>query len=174
MVAKHLDLDLRVLVVDDNDHMRALLRAMLHAIGLHEVLEARDGSQAMHRLREQEVDVIITDLWMEPLDGLDFVRLVRRSPNSPCPMVPIIMVTGHATLGHVHEARDAGVDELLTKPVAARDLVDRLHKVVEHRRPYVRAGDYFGPERRRKADAAYDGPKRRAEDEAVVKPLRQG
>jgi CheY-like chemotaxis protein len=174
MVAKHLDLDLSVLVVDDNEHMRALLRAMLHAIGLREVLDAHDGSQAMTRLREREVDVVITDLWMEPLDGLDFVRLLRRSPNSPCPTVPVIMVTGHATVQHVRDARDAGVDELLTKPVAARDLVDRLHNVVEHRRPYVRAGDYFGPERRRKADPAYDGPNRRAEDADVVKPLRQG
>jgi two-component system chemotaxis response regulator CheY len=174
MVAKHLDLDVRVLVVDDNDHMRALLRAMLHAIGLRNVTEAHDGSHAMTRLREQEVDVVITDLWMEPLDGLDFVRLLRRSPNSPCPTVPIIMVTGHSTLHHVIEARDAGVDELLTKPVAARDLVDRLHQVVEHRRPYVRAGDYFGPERRRRADPAYDGPKRRAEDAGVVKPLWHG
>lgn len=174
MAARTLDLDISVLVVDDNEHMRALLRAMLKAIGLKNVAEAHDGSQAMMRLREHEVDVVITDLWMEPLDGLDFVRLLRRSPKSPCPTVPIIMVTGHSTLHHVIEARDAGVDELLTKPVSARDLVDRLHKVVEHRRPYVRAGDYFGPERRRRADPAYDGPKRRAGDDDVVKPLRQG
>jgi CheY-like chemotaxis protein len=173
MVARTLDLDVRVLVVDDNEHMRALLRAMLHAIGLREVTEARDGSQAMTRLREQEVDVVITDLWMEPLDGLDFVRLLRRSPSSPCPTAPIIMVTGHATLGHVHAARDAGVDELLTKPVAARDLVDRLYQVVEHRRPYVSGGDYFGPERRRRADPDYDGPKRRADDVAMATPPRE-
>src|SRR3569623_1286742 len=164
MVAQSLDLDVRVLVVDDNDHMRALLRAMLHAIGLRGVMEAHDGSHAMSLLREQEVAVVITDLWMEPLDGLDFVRLLRRSPNSPCPTVPIVMVTGHATLQHVRAARDAGVDELLTKPISARDLVDRLHKVEEHRRPYVRAGDYFGPERRRRADPDYGGPKRRADD----------
>lgn len=164
MAARTLDLDVRVLVVDDNEHMRALLRAMLKAIGLTNILEAHDGSQAMSRLREHEVDVVITDLWMEPLDGLDFVRLLRRSPNSPSPTVAIVMVTGHATLSHVHEARDAGVDELLTKPISARDLVDRLHKVVEHRRPYVRAAEYFGPERRRRADPAYDGPKRRADD----------
>jgi DNA-binding response OmpR family regulator len=84
------------------------------------------------------------------------------------------MVTGHATMGHVREARDAVVDEILTKPVAARDLVDRLHQVVEHRRPYVRADDYFGPERRRRTDPGYDGPKRRAGDDDVVKPLREG
>jgi CheY-like chemotaxis protein len=174
MVARTLDLDVRVLVVDDNDHMRALLRAMLKAIGLTHVLEARDGSQGMSRLREHKVDVVITDLWMEPLDGLDFVRLLRRSPNSPCPTVPVVMVTGHATAQHVHEARDAGVDELLTKPISARDLVDRLHKVVEHRRPYVRAGEYFGPERRRRADPDYPGPKRRAGDPGVAEAEGQG
>lgn len=168
MAAQHLDLDLHVLVVDDNEHMRALMKAMLHAIGLRGVLEAGDGSQAMHRLREHEVDVVITDLLMNPLDGLDFVRLLRQSPSSPCPTVPVIMVTGHSTLHHVQEARDAGVDELLTKPVAARDLVDRLNKVVEHRRPFVKTDAYFGPERRRRTDLAYDGPKRRAADAGVA------
>jgi two-component system chemotaxis response regulator CheY len=164
MAAQHLDLDLSVLVVDDNEHMRALMKAMLHAIGLRGVLEASDGSHAMHKLREHAVDVVITDLLMNPLDGLDFVRLLRQSPSSPCPTVPVIMVTGHSTLHHVQEARDAGVDELLTKPVAARDLVDRLNKVVEHRRPFVKTDGYFGPERRRRADLAYAGPKRRAGD----------
>jgi DNA-binding response OmpR family regulator len=101
---------------------------------------------------------------MNPLDGLDFVRLLRQSPSSPCPTVPVIMVTGHSTLHHVQEARDAGVDELLTKPVAARDLVDRLFQVVEHRRAFVKTDGYFGPERRRRADLSYTGPKRRAGD----------
>jgi CheY-like chemotaxis protein len=164
MAAQHLDLDLSVLVVDDNEHMRALMKAMLHAIGLRGVLEASDGSHAMHKLREHEVDVVITDLLMNPLDGLDFVRLLRQSPSSPCPTVPVIMVTGHSTLHHVQEARDAGVDELLTKPVAARDLVDRLFQVVEHRRAFVKTDGYFGPERRRRADLSYTGPKRRAGD----------
>lgn len=169
MVAQHLDLDLCVLVVDDNEHMRALMKAMLHAIGLRGVLEAVDGSHAMHRLREHEVDVVITDLWMNPLDGVDFVRLLRQSPSSPNPTVPVIMITGHSTLHHVREARDAGVDELLTKPVAARDLVDRLFQVVEHRRPFVKTEGYFGPERRRRADLAYAGPKRRAIDGAMAR-----
>jgi two-component system chemotaxis response regulator CheY len=164
MVAQHLDLDLCVLVVDDNEHMRALLRAMLHAIGLRGVLEAGDGSQAMHRMREHPVDVVITDLLMNPLDGVDFVRLLRQSPSSPNPTVPVIMVTGHSTMHHVRAARDAGVDELLTKPVAARDLVDRLYKVVEHRRSFVKADSYFGPERRRRTDLDYRGAKRRASD----------
>ena len=171
MVAQHLDLALNVLVVDDNEHMRALMKAMLHAIGLRGVLEAGDGSQAMHKLREHEVDVVITDLLMNPLDGLDFVRLLRQSPSSPCPTVPVIMVTGHSTLHHVQEARDAGVDELLTKPVAARDLVDRLFQVVEHRRPFVKTEGYFGPERRRRTDLAYAGPKRRATDASVAADL---
>jgi CheY-like chemotaxis protein len=166
MVAQHLDLDLCVLVVDDNEHMRALMRAMLHAIGLRGVLEAADGSQAMHKMREHEVDVVITDLLMNPLDGLDFVRLLRQSPSSPNPTVPVIMVTGHSTWKHVREARDAGVDELLTKPVAARDLVDRLFQVVEHRRSFVKADTYFGPERRRRADPRYQGPRRRSTDSA--------
>ena len=74
------------------------------------------------------------------------------------------MVTGHSTFARVNEARDAGVSEFLTKPLTARVVVERLHQAIEHPRPFVRSGDYFGPDRRRRVDPAYDGPRRRESD----------
>jgi DNA-binding NtrC family response regulator len=79
-------------------------------------------------------------------------------------MVPVIMITGHSTIRRVAEARDVGVTEFLSKPVTARGVIERINRVVENPRPFVRTGDYFGPDRRRRQDAAYQGPFRRAND----------
>ena len=64
---------------------------------------------------------------MEPLDGLDFARLIRTASDSPQPFVPIIMITGYTEEARVRAARDVGVTEVLCKPVTAiRCLSDLL------------------------------------------------
>ena len=155
---------LKILLVDDNQHMRVLLTEILRAIGCREVFEAADGAEALQVLRANAIDIVMTDLAMQPLDGIDFVRLVRNSRDSPNPMVPVIMITGHSTFRRVAEARDVGVTEFLSKPVTARGVIERINRVVEHPRSFVRSGDYFGPDRRRKDDPAYSGPRRRSND----------
>ena len=155
---------LKILLVDDNQHMRVLLTEILRAIGCREVFEAADGAEALQMLRENAIDIVMTDLAMQPLDGIDFVRLVRNSRDSPNPMVPVIMITGHSTLRRVAEARDVGVTEFLSKPVTARGVIERISRVVEHPRPFVKTGTYFGPDRRRRDDPNHPGPYRRLAD----------
>lgn len=157
---------LKILLVDDNQHMRMLLIEILRALGIQHIFEAKDGAEGLQQLRAHLVDIVITDLAMEPLDGIDFVRLVRNSPDSPNQMVPVIMITGHSTMRRVAEARDAGVNEFLAKPLTARGVIERLARVVDHPRPFIRTADYFGPDRRRKADPNYHGPWRRQADTA--------
>jgi CheY-like chemotaxis protein len=155
---------LRILLVDDNHYMRVLLAEILRAIGVKEIWEANDGAEALQAIRDHQVDIVMTDLSMQPLDGIDFVRLLRNSPDSPNPMVPVIMITGHSTLQRVAEARDAGVNEFLAKPLTARGVIERISQVVENPRSYVRTGTYFGPDRRRRADPNFTGPWRRSTD----------
>jgi CheY-like chemotaxis protein len=155
---------LRILLVDDNHYMRVLLAEILRAIGVREIYEANDGAEALQALRNHPVDIVMTDLSMQPLDGIDFVRLLRNSPDSPNPMAPVVMITGHSTMARVAEARDAGVNEFLAKPLTARGVIERLSQLVEHPRPFVRTADYFGPDRRRRADPNFKGPGRRASD----------
>ena len=161
---------LKILIVDDNHHMRMLLGEILRAIGVKEIHEASDGAEGLQAMREHPVDIVMTDLAMQPLDGIEFVRLLRQSPESPNKVVPVIMVTGHSTLARVHEARDAGVNEFLAKPLTARGVIQRLHQVVESARPFVKTDDYFGPDRRRRADPEFKGPWRRATDPANPGP----
>ena len=155
---------LKVLLVDDNQHMRVLLTEILRAIGVKLIFEASDGAQALQILRGNPIDIVMTDLAMEPMDGIDFVRLLRNSQDSPNPMVPVIMVTGHSTMRRVGEARDVGVTEFLSKPVTARGVIERITRVVDHPRAFVRTAQYFGPDRRRRQDPNYSGPLRRSTD----------
>ena len=166
---------LKVLLVDDNQHMRMLLIEILRAIGVRHVFEATDGAEALSIMRHTAIDVVFTDLTMGGLDGIDFVHLLRKSPDSPNPFAPIVMITGHSTERRVHEARDAGVNEFLAKPITARNVIHRLTLLIENPRPFVRAGDYFGPDRRRRDDPRYAGPRRREEDRtAYVDDPSQG
>lgn len=160
---------LKLLLVDDNQHMKTLLMEMLRAIGVRDVYQAADGSEALELMRRYDIDIVFTDLSMQPLDGIDFVRLLRNSPDSPNPFAPVIMITGHSTFARVTEARDVGVNELLAKPITARSLLDRIQRIIEQPRAFIRSKAYFGPDRRRRSDPNYAGPKRRKEDsEAAV------
>jgi two-component system chemotaxis response regulator CheY len=158
---------LKVLLVDDNQHMRVLLTEILRAIGVKMIFEATDGGQALQVLRGNPIDIVMTDLAMEPLDGIELVRLLRNSKDSPNPMVPVIMVTGHSTMRRVGEARDVGVTEFLSKPVTARGVIERITRVVDHPRAFVRSPRYFGPDRRRREDPSYRGPYRRSTDQTT-------
>jgi two-component system chemotaxis response regulator CheY len=155
---------LKILLVDDNHHMRVLLGEILKALGVRHIFEAGDGAQGLQMMRNHSIDIVMTDLSMQPLDGIDFVRLLRRSPDSPNQMCPVIMVTGHSTLARVQEARNAGVNEFLAKPLTARGVVERISQVVDHPRPFVKTADYFGPDRRRRATPGFAGPFRRHDD----------
>jgi two-component system chemotaxis response regulator CheY len=155
---------LKILLVDDNPHMRTLLSEILRAIGVRQICEANDGAEALQVMRSHAVDIVMTDLAMQPLDGIDFVRLLRNAPDSPNPMAPVIMITGHSTMKRVNEARDVGITEFLSKPVTARGVLERITRVVECPRAFVRTEDYFGPDRRRRNDPGYDGPRRRRSD----------
>lgn len=155
---------LRALIVEDNAHMRALIRSVLFALGFKNVLEAQSGEDAFILLCEEGVDLILTDLSMAPVEGIQFTRRVRTSPESPNPYVPIIMVTGHTERHRVEAARDAGVTEFLAKPIAVQKLLQRVLEIVERPRPFVRCNGYFGPDRRRRNDDNHKGPWRRKDD----------
>jgi CheY-like chemotaxis protein len=153
--------NLRVLLADDNAHMRAIVSAVLKSIGIKHVREARNGAEALSVLREWPVDVAIVDFRMQPIDGVEFTRLVRNAKDSANTFLPIVMLTGYADRARVMEARDAGVTELIVKPLTAQAVIARLNAVIYHQRPFVKTETYFGPDRRRNVNPDYRGPERR-------------
>ena len=153
-----------VLLVDDNQHMRAITSAILQSAGIRNIKEVSDGAAALDALREHAIDLAIVDFNMFPLDGVEFTRLVRNSPDSADPYLPIIMMTGHSERSRVTEARDAGVNEFVAKPITAKAVFDRIKAVVLRPRPFVKTDGYFGPDRRRVKSPNYKGPFRRSDD----------
>ena len=153
--------NLSVLVVDDNRHMRTLIASILHSLGIKQVAEAGDAATAFGELKARTVDVIFTDFLMEPLDGLDFARLIRTGSDSPQPFVPIIMITGYTEEARVRSARDVGVTEVMCKPVTAEGITKRLLEVIERPRSFVKTSKFTGPDRRRGVARPYDGEDRR-------------
>jgi CheY-like chemotaxis protein len=85
---------------------------------------------------------------MIPLDGIDFIRLVRRDPESPCRDTPILLLTAHTEPHRVRAARDAGVNHVLTKPISFTSLYQAIATIIEDERPFVRSEAYAGPDRR--------------------------
>ena len=155
---------LKLLIVEDNQHMRVLIRSLLNSAGIHEVHEAANGAAALDLLKEKKCDLVLSDLAMKPMDGLEFTREIRLSRTSINPFMPIIMITGHTEKHQVEAARDAGVTEFLAKPITPQSLFARIAEIVERPRPFVRCDSYFGPDRRRKAMDNYAGPWRRHDD----------
>ena len=127
------------------------------------IFEARDATEAFHRLKHDAIDIVIVDYQMEVLNGIEFVNLVRKSSDSANRFVPIIMLTAHSERSHVVDARDAGVTEFCCKPVTANELYRKVVSIVDHPRPFVKLNSFFGPERRRRTDSKYEGLERRKE-----------
>jgi CheY-like chemotaxis protein len=150
----HKDLDalfriMKVLVVDDDSHMRKVTRSLLMSIGVKNVHEASDGVSGLEAIMRIAPHVVILDWEMPGLSGPDFVRQVRAPGRFPLPDVPIIMLTAHGERSRVVEAVRVGVNEYLLKPVSSKALQSRLMAVMIKPRPMVKVGDYYGPEPRK-------------------------
>lgn len=164
---------LQCLVVDDNRNMRVLTKTILHSLGIKITREAEDGADAIKELSTFAADFVIVDWVMNPLDGIDFVRLVRNASDSPNIYLPIIMLTGHTETSRIKEARDAGVTEILAKPISIKSLCMRIVEIIDNPRQFVRTANYFGPDRRREKDTTrYCGPERRISPQENASPNR--
>jgi two-component system, chemotaxis family, chemotaxis protein CheY len=140
---------LAVLVVDDNQYTRKMIRNLLVNCGVKDVFEANDGIAALDAIRSIAPDVVVLDWEMPLLSGAELVRIVRSPGVFPMPDIPIIMLSAHGERWRVVEAVRLGVHEYLVKPVSAKALYDRLVAIVSQPRPVVQLGDYYGPEPRK-------------------------
>lgn len=156
---------LTVLVVEDVRATRVIVRAILRSFGIEQVVEAADGQEALTVLGQRHVDVVITDLCMEPMDGVEFTRRLRTPRNGLNPYVPVLMVSAHADLAHVKEALAAGVTEFLSKPIIPANLESRLLSIVRAPKKRISSKTYCGPDRRRSNTRT--GNQRRASDKTT-------
>jgi len=116
----------RVLVVEDTDSVRSLFQKLLTADG-HEVLIAVDGGEALEAVQHERPDVILMDVAMPVLDGLEVCRRLKGDPRTR--LTPIVLVTGQSDLADRIRGIEAGADEFLSKPVHPHELRARVRSL---------------------------------------------
>ena len=122
--------NVRVLVVDGQRGMRSILRQLLAQIGIEDVIEARNGEEALEMIDQPETpepDVIICDLRLDKLDGLELCNMFRRDKDR---VTPVIIVTGESDKFLHDVARQVGAIEVLTKPVSAPELQEHIETAI--------------------------------------------
>ena len=116
-----------VLLVEDTEDSRFMMRRLLEMAG-YSVLEARNGEEAVVVTRDQSPDVILMDLSLPVIDGLQATRLIRDLPHSQD--TPIVVVSAHDMADFEAEARAAGCDQYLTKPIDFTELEQVIRGLV--------------------------------------------
>lgn len=115
----------RILVVDDSLSNRKSLSLMVEQMG-YQAITAVDGLDALQHLHEHPIELVLTDLEMPRMNGLEMTQAIRIWPEKR--HIPIIMITSRSTQKHRQMAQQAGVDDYLTKPVSHDTLQTQLHK----------------------------------------------
>ena len=156
----------KVLVVDPKRPMLSLILDVLRAFGVGSVIGATNGAEAIQKLIGQaaaEVDIVITDIYMEPVDGAELLNWIRKNPESPNRFMPVIVLSGHTELPLIVRMRDLGATEIMARPMTVTGLSRRLVTVIDRARRFVEIESYFGPDRRRRM-VPYSGEERRKEN----------
>ncbi|WDT73569.1 MAG: sigma-54 dependent transcriptional regulator (plasmid) [Candidatus Manganitrophus sp.] len=120
---------IRMLIAEDKEAMRRSLVRLFSEKG-HEVIEAGSGAEALERFNEMEIDLVITDLQMGEVGGLEVLREVKKR----APQTPVLMVTAFGTVESAVEAMRQGAFDYLVKPFSLTEIEARVEKALEQRR----------------------------------------
>lgn len=164
---------LRILVIDDEQLMRDLIRTILKSLGVRVVVTVGDAEAAFNELRNgQTFDIVTCDYSMKPISGVEFTYALRRDKTHRARKIPIIMLTASTDSDVVREAMQAGVSDYVTKPISAASLGARVASAITRPRSFVETLTYIGPERRRlkSDDSDNDNHPRRRNSDAPEQP----
>lgn len=122
------DKKMRILVVDDFQTMRRIIINLLRQLGFTNVVEAQDGAFALEKVKDDNIDLVISDWNMPNMTGLEFLKALRASEEYK--ELPFIMVTAEGKKENVIAAVQAGVNNYIVKPFNAATLKEKLSKVI--------------------------------------------
>lgn len=122
--------EISALIVDDSSVMRKIVERALRQAGLaiSNVFEASSGTEALDLIRGTQVDLILSDINMPNMDGLEFLRQLRSQDLAPD--VPVVMITTESSEDHVREALAAGAQGYIRKPFTAEQVKERVLPLV--------------------------------------------
>lgn len=128
----------RILVVDDEKEIREFLNKALSRLGGYQVELAESGEEALQKLEKERFDLVLTDLKMPKMDGLQLITEIAKSK----PETLTMMMTGHGTIDSALEAMKQGASDYLMKPLNLDELLLRIRKVLEEKQRFVRLKDF--------------------------------
>jgi len=119
---------MKILVVDDDKTTRKMISLILKSKG-YEVVTAENGIEALQKLGLERINLILTDMNMPYMDGIEFIKQVRANPDIS--NIPIVMITTEADEDEKRRAFEAGVDDYLVKPTNAEQISESIKKIVK-------------------------------------------
>ena len=156
--------DLVILVADTSSFGRRIIHGILRGFGANKVVLAEKPSELIQALYHQRIDMLICDLQFPPHGGISTTRQIRRDTKNENRTSPILITTGYPSGSIIKNARDAGANMVIAKPMSANSLYDRLSWIVFNPRRFIDTATYFGPDRRFKIEGYPGGIGRRKED----------
>jgi CheY-like chemotaxis protein/HPt (histidine-containing phosphotransfer) domain-containing protein len=131
---------LRILLAEDTPANQKVVSTILSKRG-HQVEIARDGCETVERVEREPFDVILMDVQMPNIDGYQATEAIRRLATPQRSRIPIIAITAHAMSGDRDRCLAAGMDEYISKPIDAVELVETVERVASNREPQPRASE---------------------------------
>ena len=124
-----MDLEMRVLIVEDFATMRRIVKGALKQLGFVNIVEAEDGQIALELLKKEKIGLIVSDWNMPNMTGIEFLREVRK--DAVLKDTPFIMVTAEGQKDNVLEAVKSGVSNYVVKPFTPDILGEKIKKVLK-------------------------------------------
>lgn len=125
------NVNMKVLVVDDFATMRKIVRNILKQIGFNNIVEADDGANALQVIKNENIDFVVTDWNMPNMSGLELLKKIRSDEKSKD--IPVLMVTAEGLAENVVDAVKAGVDNYIVKPFTAETVQAKIEQIFQKR-----------------------------------------
>jgi two-component system chemotaxis response regulator CheY len=166
--------DLTILIADPNQYVRRVVNGMLRGFGANKVVEVDSATALFQALSNQKVDILLCDMRLQPHGGLKITRTIRRNSDNENRTMPILLMSSDTSENTVRNARDAGANIVVAKPMSPSSLYDRLGWIVFNPRPFIDTASYFGPDRRFKIEGYPGGTGRRKGDKTMAVAAEEG
>ena len=151
----------RILVVGARTHPFMLLRSVLVTNGINKIVHVEDGDHALEFLAMEPFHAVFCKCQVTTSAGVSLMVAARRDKRVRNPMIPIFLFKERASRRDVEIARDGGATDIVTVPISASTLHAKLEAAVTAPRPFIVAGEFFGPDRRARLRPAFRGADRR-------------
>jgi two-component system chemotaxis response regulator CheY len=142
--------NISVLIAEESDVMRALIRAICENLNMQNIFEARNGDEAFAKICAHNPDVIIADMNLHPLDGLALTHLVRCTARAPNRRAIIILCHDVLEADYMPKAANAGANYCLPKPMSPSVLARAISQAIHEPLVFIESLTYAGPDRRRR------------------------